>query len=85
MFSAQRIRELVEAALPDCTAVVSDDVNDGEHFSARVVSSAFVGLPRVRQHQLVYQALGDHMRSDIHALALRTYTPETWPATAEEF
>ncbi len=84
MFSAKRIRELVEEALPDCTAVVTDDVNDGKHFSARVVSSAFVGLPRVRQHQLVYKALGDHMRSDIHALALRTYTPETWPGTAEE-
>lgn len=78
MFSAERIRAIVEAALPECTAQVTDDVNDGEHFSAEVVSSAFVGLPRVRQHQLVYQALGDHMKRDIHALALKTYTPDDW-------
>jgi stress-induced morphogen len=78
MFSADRIRALVEAALPDCTADVRDDANDGEHFSAEITSSAFVGLPRVRQHQLVYGALGEHMKRDIHALALKTYTPDAW-------
>ncbi len=69
---------MVEAALPDCRAEVLDDANDGEHFSARVTSSAFVGLNRVRQHQLVYAALGDHMRRDIHALQLKTMTPDEW-------
>ena len=78
MFSADRIKELIEAALPDCTADVRDDANDGEHFSARVVSSAFVGKSLPTQHRLVYKALGDHMRSDIHALALRTFTPDKW-------
>lgn len=78
MFSAQRITELIQAGLPDCIADVRDDANDGEHFSAEVVSSAFTGLPRVRQHQLVYGTLGDHMKRDIHALALKTYTPEDW-------
>ena len=56
-----------------------DDANDGEHFSAEVVSSAFAGKMLVAQHRLVYGALGDHMHSDIHALALKTYTPEKWP------
>lgn len=79
MFSADRIKSIVETALPDCRAVVIDDVNDGRHFTAEVTSTAFVGLPRVRQHQLVYGALGEHMRSDIHALALKTYTPQQWP------
>lgn len=79
MFSAERIQTLIEAALPDCTARVFDDANDGEHFSAHVVSSAFVGKPLPAQHRMVYAALGDHMRRDIHALALRTYTPDTWP------
>ena len=79
MFSAERIKELIEEALPECTALVRDDANDGEHFSARVVSSAFVGKNLPTQHRLVYGALGDHMRSDIHALALRTYTPDKWP------
>ena len=79
MFAADKIRELVEAGLPDCTALVRDDANDGEHFSAEVVSSAFNGVMRVQQHRLVYQALGEHMYKDIHALALKTYTPEQWP------
>ena len=78
MFSAERIQSILEDQLPDCTAVVNDDANDGEHFSARVVSSSFAGIPLVRQHQLVYEALGDHMRSDIHALALKTFTPDRW-------
>ena len=81
MFSAERIKSIIEEALPECTALVVDDVNDGQHFSARVVSSAFVGKSLVQQHQLIYRALGDHMRSDIHALALKTFTPDRWPAS----
>ena len=82
MFSADRIRTLIEAGLPECTAIVEDPANDGVHFQARVVSSAFEGLPLVRQHQLVYSALGDHMKQDIHALALRTFTPTQWKQEA---
>lgn len=78
MYSAERIQAQLLAGLPDCVALVRDDANDGEHFSAEVSSSAFAGLPRVRQHQLVYGALGDAMRRDIHALALKTYTPDEW-------
>ena len=79
MFSADGIKELIEGALPDCTAVVIDDANDGEHFSARVVSSAFAGKPLPAQHRMVYAALGGRMGREIHALALRTYTPDAWP------
>ena len=79
MFTPERIQQLIEAGIPECTAVVENPMNDGVHFQARVTSSAFVGLSRVKQHQLVYGALGDHMREDIHALALRTYTPDNWP------
>lgn len=78
MFSADRIRALLEQQLPDCTAVVLDPANDGAHFQAEVTSSAFAGRNRVQQHQLVYQALGEHMRADIHALQLKTYTPDQW-------
>jgi stress-induced morphogen len=78
MFSAERIKQILERELPECTALVVDDVNDGEHFSAQVVSAAFAGKSLVQQHQLVYRALGDHMKSDIHALALRTFTPDKW-------
>jgi acid stress-induced BolA-like protein IbaG/YrbA len=52
--------------------------NDGQHFEAVVVSPEFVGKNMVQQHQLVYKALGDRMRSEIHALSIRTLTPEAW-------
>ena len=80
MFEASRIQEILETSLPNCTAIVMDDLNDGEHFSAEVVSSAFEGINLVKQHQLVYDALGDLMKAQIHALALRTFTPEQWAA-----
>ena len=53
---------------------------DGAHFEAVVVSPSFAGLSRVRQHQLVYAALGERMREEIHALSMRTLTPEEWKA-----
>ena len=51
---------------------------DGAHFEAVIVSAAFAGLSRVKQHQLVYAALGDRMREEIHALSMQTLTPEQW-------
>jgi acid stress-induced BolA-like protein IbaG/YrbA len=53
---------------------------DGHHFEAVVVSPAFRGKSRVQQHQLVYRALGDRMREEIHALSMQTFTPEDWAA-----
>jgi acid stress-induced BolA-like protein IbaG/YrbA len=53
---------------------------DGHHFEAVIVSPAFRGKSRVQQHQLVYRALGDRMREEIHALSMQTYTPEDWAA-----
>ncbi|HSD42005.1 MAG: BolA family protein [Bacteroidota bacterium] len=53
---------------------------DGHHFEAVIVSPSFRGRSRVQQHQLVYRALGDRMREEIHALSMQTYTPEDWAA-----
>jgi acid stress-induced BolA-like protein IbaG/YrbA len=53
---------------------------DGAHFDAVIVSPSFSGLNRVRQHQLVYAALGDRMREEIHALSMKTFSPEEWAA-----
>ncbi len=53
---------------------------DGHHFEAVIVSDAFRGKSRVQQHQLVYRALGDRMREEIHALSMQTLTPEDWAA-----
>ena len=53
---------------------------DGHHFEALIVSREFDGLNRVRRHQLVYAALGDRMKQEIHALSMRTLTPDEWRA-----
>lgn len=69
----------LEAALregfPDAQIEVQDLAGDGDHYKARIVSTAFKGLPRVRQHQLVYAALGGRMGGELHALALETSAP----------
>jgi acid stress-induced BolA-like protein IbaG/YrbA len=51
---------------------------DGQHFQALIVSAAFAGKSRVQRHQLVYAALGERMREEIHALSMRTLTPQEW-------
>ena len=71
--------EALEAALregfPDAEIQVQDLAGDGDHYRARIVSTAFKGLPRVRQHQLVYAALKGKMGGELHALALETSAP----------
>jgi len=53
---------------------------DGQHFEAVIVSAAFEGRNRVQRHQIVYKALGDRMRAEIHALSMKTITPAEWAA-----
>ncbi|MDA0224521.1 MAG: BolA family transcriptional regulator [Proteobacteria bacterium] len=53
-------------------------LGDGQHFQAIVVSARFEGKSRVQRHQLVYAALGERMREEIHALSMRTLTPGEW-------
>ena len=53
-------------------------IGDGQHFQALIVSAAFAGKSRVQRHQLVYAALGDRMREEIHALSMQTLTPDEW-------
>lgn len=53
---------------------------DGQHFEALIVSTAFAGKSRVQRHQIVYAVLGDRMRSEIHALSMKTLTPEEFAA-----
>ena len=71
----QEIQSMIEAGIEN--AEVSVD-GDGSHFAARVVSDVFEGLPMVKQHQLVYAALGDSMEGAIHALSIQTYTRAEW-------
>jgi len=68
----QEIEAMIREALPDATVEVEELANDGEHYSARVVSAAFKGKSRVQQHQIVYAALKGRMGGILHALALQT-------------
>ncbi|GAA5264735.1 MAG: BolA family protein [Acidiphilium sp.] len=74
--AAADIEALIKAALPDATITVEDLAGDGDHYAATVVSAAFRGLSRVRQHQLVYSALQGRMGGALHALALQTSAPD---------
>jgi stress-induced morphogen len=73
---AAEIEALIRAALPDARIEIRDLAGDGDHYAATVVSQAFAGLPRVRQHQLVYKALGNRMGGELHALQLTTAPPQ---------
>jgi stress-induced morphogen len=72
---ASDIEALIKAAFPDAVITLEDLAGDNDHFAATVVSEAFRGLPRVRQHQLVYAALQGRMGGELHALALQTSAP----------
>jgi stress-induced morphogen len=73
--AATDIERLIRDAIPDAEVTIRDLAGDGDHYAARVVSSAFAGMPRVKQHQLVYRALGGRMGGELHALQLETAAP----------
>ena len=70
----QDIKDWIEANLPGARVEVS---GDGRHFDATVIYAGFAGKSRVQQQQMVYGALGDKMKVEIHALSMRTLTPES--------
>jgi acid stress-induced BolA-like protein IbaG/YrbA len=73
MVTPESIEQSIRAGL-DCERV--EVVGDGQHFQALVVSAAFAGRSRIQRHQLVYAALGERMREEVHALSMKTLTPE---------
>jgi stress-induced morphogen len=74
---AVEIETLIKESLPDAKVTIEDLRGDGDHYSAYVTSSEFVGKSRVQQHQLVYSALKGRMGNELHALALQTSSPKT--------
>jgi acid stress-induced BolA-like protein IbaG/YrbA len=77
--TAVEVRGFIAAGLP-CEHLEVE--GDGRHFFATIVSAQFEGLARVRRHQRVYEALGDRMREQIHALSMKTLTPAEHAASA---
>ncbi len=76
MVNPDQVKAAIGRALPDASVEVEDLTGGGDHLQVKVVSSAFTGLNRIKQHQLVYGALRQELASEaIHALALQTSTP----------
>jgi acid stress-induced BolA-like protein IbaG/YrbA len=80
------VERLIEAGIEGAEATVSRarGSHDDDHLAATVVSDSFDGLSLVQQHQEVYDAIGEHMTTDVHALELKTYTPEEYVGLAED-
>ncbi len=84
MISPSQVEVMIKAQMPDAQVQVQDLTGGGDHYQVTVVSSQFEGKGLVQQHQLVYGALNQAMSSEaIHALALKTYTPQAWQATGQ--
>ncbi len=82
MISPNQVEAMIQAQLPDSQVQVL--TNDGEHYEVVVVSSAFEGKTLVQQHQLVYKAIQQEMLTGaIHAMAVKTYTPDAWQAATQ--
>ena len=77
MVTPENIQQYIEQGM-HCELVRV--AGDGQHFEALIVSAEFRGKNRVQQHQIVYRALGERMKAEIHALSMKTLTPEEWAA-----
>jgi acid stress-induced BolA-like protein IbaG/YrbA len=82
MMQAETIKQMIEQGLAGARAIVHGD--DGAHFEAIIVCDAFEGKSMVEQHQMVYRALGDGMKAEIHALSMRTLTPAQYAAAGSQ-
>ena len=71
----EEIKAIIETGMPGSSVEVD---GDGTHFEAVIVSDTFIGKTLLERHKLVYNALGEAMKEKIHALSLKTYTPEQW-------
>ena len=79
MPQAEEIKQRIEASIPGSRAEVEDYTGGGDHFRATVTADAFAGLSRIAQHRLVYEVFGEEIGGPIHALSLKTQTPEKAP------
>ena len=73
--AADQLEAELRQAFPDARIVIEDLAGDGDHYRARITASVFAGMPRVRQHQMVYAALKGKVGGELHALALETGAP----------
>ena len=72
----EQLKSLIEAGIPDAQVVVRDLRGTGDHFRVEVTSSSFQGMSLIKQHQMVYAAVGEEMTNAVHALSIHTATPQ---------
>lgn len=75
--AADHLEQLIKTAFPDAEVAITDLAGDGDHYKAQIVTEQFRGLPKVKQHQMVYKALEGRMGGELHALALETSAPKS--------
>ena len=81
----EQVKNTIQKAIPDATVYVLDPMNDGQHLQAIVISSSFANMMLVKQHQAVMKPLKEAMANDVHALGLKTFTPEKWNEVKSQF
>lgn len=79
------IKIIIEQNIPDATAYVLDPMNDGQHLQAMVISPVFEGMMLIKQHQMVMQPLTKAFATSVHALGLKTFTPQKWELEKSKF
>lgn len=79
------IKQTIEQAVPNSTVYLLDPMNDGQHLQAIVVSPAFEGMMLVKQHQMVLKPLKEAFHSAVHAMGLKTFTPQKWSEVKGQF
>lgn len=73
-----QVQELIEKAIPEAHVSINDLVGDGDHLQVIVVSQKFEGKSLLEQHQMILTPLRESLKTDLHALTLKTYTPQQW-------
>ena len=79
------VQKIIERAIPHAVVYVLDPMNDGRHLQAIVVSPIFQGVPLVKQHQMVMKPLQETLKDRLHALELKTFTPEKWNEAKDQY
>ena len=80
-----KIKQTIENAVPQSIVYILDPMNYGQHLQAFVISPAFENLALIKQHQMVMQPLKDALAESVHALALKTFTPQKWNEVKEQY
>ena len=80
-----QIKLIIEQSVPQATVHILDQMNDGQHLQAFVISPVFEGMMLVKQQQMVMKALKEALKESVHALGLKTFTPEKWEIVRKEY